>query len=86
MLKFLSGLSLGYGIGLLLAPAKGEDTRRKLLEQAQDLAHAPERKVNEVLNAVPDKAAELASDAARKSAQEAVDKLREKTGLSSTGT
>lgn len=85
MLKFLSGISLGFGIGLLIAPARGTETRRKLAEEARHIATAPQRKMNEVLDAVPDKAAELASDAARKAAQQAVDNVREKTGLRETG-
>jgi gas vesicle protein len=88
MLKFLSGLSLGIGLGLLFTPASGEETRRKLRANLRQIAHAPERKVNEVLDTVPEKAAELASEAARKAAQQAVDNVREKTGLrpSPTGT
>lgn len=85
MLKFLSGISLGFGIGLLIAPARGAETRRKLADEAGNIVRAPERKLNEVLDAVPDKAAELASDAARKAAQQAVDNVREKTGLRETG-
>lgn len=86
MLKFLSGLSLGIGIGLLFTPSSGEETRRKLRANLRQLAHAPERKANQMLDAVPDKAAELAAEAARKAAQQAVDNVREKTGLRPTPT
>jgi gas vesicle protein len=37
MLKFLFGLALGSAIGLVLAPASGEETRRQILEKAEDL-------------------------------------------------
>ncbi len=86
MLKFLGGLAAGFGIGLLIAPAAGEETRRELLDKARDIVRYPEKKANELLDAVPDKAAQVAADAARQAAVEAVAKVREKTGLPPTGT
>lgn len=32
MMKFLLGIALGYGIGLVIAPASGEETRRRIAE------------------------------------------------------
>jgi gas vesicle protein len=37
MIKFLLGISIGAAIGLVIAPASGEETRRQLLEKADDL-------------------------------------------------
>jgi gas vesicle protein len=34
MNNFLKGVLIGVGIGLLVAPMKGEETRRKLMERA----------------------------------------------------
>ena len=34
MTRFMTGLLLGVGIGLLVAPEKGEDTRQTLADQA----------------------------------------------------
>jgi gas vesicle protein len=36
MSKFMTGLLLGVGVGLLLAPEKGEDTRESIAETAED--------------------------------------------------
>ena len=35
MAKFITGLLLGVGIGLLLAPEKGEDTREAIADTAE---------------------------------------------------
>ena len=34
--KFLGGLALGAGIGILLAPDKGENTRKVLKKKIED--------------------------------------------------
>jgi len=36
MLKFLAGLGCGIGLGLLIAPAAGSETRERLLDQLED--------------------------------------------------
>ena len=101
MLKFIAGLAAGYAVGLLIAPASGEETRQRLMEQARelpdrarevadkarDLAQAPQRKANEFLNELPNKAADVAAETARKATEQAVGRVREKTGLQdNTGT
>jgi gas vesicle protein len=43
MNKFVKGMLVGIGIGLLVAPMKGEETRRKIGERIQQLrAYLPE--------------------------------------------
>ena len=37
MSRFMTGLLMGVGIGLLLAPEKGEDTRESIAETAGNL-------------------------------------------------
>lgn len=37
MSRFMTGLLMGVGIGLLLAPEKGEDTRESIAETANNL-------------------------------------------------
>ena len=36
LLRFAAGVGVGIGVGMLLAPDKGEETRAKLAEKAQD--------------------------------------------------
>jgi len=38
MKSFLAGIGLGFGVGLLLAPAAGSETRKKLIETVSDQA------------------------------------------------
>jgi gas vesicle protein len=40
MNKFLLGLSIGVGLGILFAPMSGEETRRNLSDRANDLAES----------------------------------------------
>ena len=37
MLRLVVGLGIGAGVGLLIAPANGEETRTKLAEKAQEV-------------------------------------------------
>lgn len=36
-MKFFLGLSIGIAAGLLFAPARGEETRRQIVEKADEL-------------------------------------------------
>jgi gas vesicle protein len=44
--KFLWGLSLGALFGVLFAPRKGDDTRKKLAKEAEDLKGSLEKAIN----------------------------------------
>ncbi|MGH9524118.1 MAG: YtxH domain-containing protein, partial [Terriglobales bacterium] len=63
------------GLGVLFAPARGEETREQLSRKAEELAEAPRRKVEESIadarRAAGDKGAELG----RKAAETAVDQI-----------
>ncbi len=52
-LAFLGGAAIGAALGILLAPQKGKDTRKKILSKAQELADgvtdAAKEKYNELL-------------------------------------
>ena len=54
MKSFLVGLGVGVGLGLLFAPARGEDTRRELGERLNNIAENARRKGREVAERVRD--------------------------------
>lgn len=71
MLRFIAGLVCGAGVGLLIAPASGESTRRRLLEAARD----PEQMAREAVSNIREKAGEMGADLGRQAAQKAVDRV-----------
>lgn len=58
MSKLLVGLTAGILIGVLLAPDKGSETRRKLREQANDLKD----QFNDFIDNLGNKAEDVAED------------------------
>lgn len=71
MLRFIAGLLCGAGVGLLIAPASGESTRRRLLQAARD----PEQLAREAVTNIREKAGEMGADLGRQAAQKAVDQV-----------
>ena len=71
MLKFLAGIGTGIGIGLMVAPAAGRETRRQLLETAKDPTGAVRNQVEQVRQ----KAGDMGANVGRQAAQQAVDKV-----------
>jgi len=59
MLKFLIGIGCGVGLGLLIAPARGEETREQLMELASHPADVARQKVQEVRENIAQMGAEL---------------------------
>ena len=68
MLRFLIGIGCGVGLGLLIAPASGEETREQLLQKPREAA---QRKVQEVREDI----AQMGADLGRKVAEKAVDNV-----------
>lgn len=71
MLKFIAGLVCGAGVGLLIAPASGEDTRRRLAQAARN----PEELAREAVANIREKAGDMGADLGRQAAQKAVDQV-----------
>ena len=71
MLKFLAGIGTGVGIGLMIAPAAGRDTRRQLLDIAKD----PTGAVRDRVQQAREKAGDIGANLGRQAAQKAVDKV-----------
>jgi len=71
MLKLLAGIGCGVAVGLLIAPAPGEETRRQLLELARDPRGVARRKVRDLREEI----AQAGADLGRRVAETAVDKV-----------
>jgi gas vesicle protein len=71
MVKFLIGIGCGAALGLLIAPAPGEEIRRQLLEIARHPREAARRKVREVREDI----AQMGADLGRQVAEKAMDKV-----------
>lgn len=78
MKKFIIGLLLGLGIGLLVAPMRGEETRRQLAERFAELrGYPPENEqLNEYVRRVLDRVSQTSSNL-KDYAQQAVSKVRD---------
>lgn len=54
MSKFMIGLLMGVGIGILIAPEKGEDTRESIAETAENLKNTFNRLVGKAKTQLSD--------------------------------
>ena len=82
MNKFITGLLLGLGIGLLVAPMKGEETRRQLAERFAEMrGYLPENEqFNEYVHQVSGHVSQAGSNL-KDYAQQAVSTVKD-TGSS----
>lgn len=75
-MRFLLGFGIGIGLGMIIAPASGAETRRKLRETITDLAHLPEERLQEAAENIEAKAGDLGSRVGRQAAEAAVESVR----------
>jgi len=71
MFKFIAGILCGTAAGILLAPAPGARTRRRLTEAIRD----PEELARETISNARDKAGEMGANLGRQAAEKAVDRV-----------
>jgi len=78
MKKFITGLLLGLGIGLLIAPMRGEETRRQLAERFAEMrGYLPENEqFNEYVQQVSDRVTQTSSNL-KDYSQQAVSKVKD---------
>jgi gas vesicle protein len=55
LLGILAGTAAGAVLGILFAPERGKETRRKLVEKGEDYADAVKDKLDELLGDIADK-------------------------------
>ena len=78
--KFLTGLATGFVLGILFAPDKGDETRKRLAQKGNDLKDTITSKLNSLGNEVSNE-----YDHAKNKASELVEKGKEKMGAMKTG-
>jgi gas vesicle protein len=76
-MRFLLGFAIGFGVSLLFAPASGAETRRSLVQRAQELMELPRQKAQEAAEIAKQKAGEVGSRVGRQAAESAVDAVQE---------
>jgi len=67
LLGLLAGVAVGAALGILFAPAKGSDTRKKIYDKGEDLTEGLKEKFDEFLENISrqqQEAAEAASEVA----------------------
>jgi gas vesicle protein len=80
----LLGAAVGVAVGILLAPDKGSETRKKMADGANDLANDAEEEIKEVIDALKKKVSEMEStlskglDAAKKMVEEKSNEIKSK--------
>lgn len=61
-MKFLLGFGVGAVLGILFAPARGEQTRAELAEKARQLIRVPRQRAHEKLEQAAERAREEAGE------------------------
>ncbi len=76
-MRFILGLSIGVVVGLLFAPDRGEQTRRKLWERAQEAGLTPREAALRMTEDAEKKAGDLGERIGRRVGEATVEAIRE---------
>jgi gas vesicle protein len=63
LLGLIAGAAIGAALGILFAPDKGTETRRKISKQGNDLADNLKGKITDLVDGVKEKFSSLNSEA-----------------------
>ena len=75
--KFILGFGIGIALGMLFAPAKGEEMRARFTAKAKEVVDLPRKKAVEMADAGKKKAAELGEKIGRQTAEAAVEAVEQ---------
>lgn len=84
LLGVLAGVAVGATLGILFAPDKGSNTRKKISKKGEDFAEGLEEQFNAFLESVTQKFEELKQEAevAAQNGQNAVEETAEEVNYS----
>jgi gas vesicle protein len=75
-MRFVIGFAAGFVLSLILAPTRGEVTRRRLAQKTRELMQAPKKKIKraaeEAAEAAKERAGEIGAEVGRRAAESAV--------------
>ncbi len=83
LLGFLGGLAVGAIAGILLAPDKGSNTRKAIMDMAGDVTDAVENSIHDALDRVKEKYADAVKEG-EQLAEKAVAAMNEMKGEASS--
>lgn len=76
-MRFILGLSIGVVVGLLYAPDRGVETRRKLRERIEDAGMSPRQAALRMTDEAEKKAGDLGERIGRRVGEATVEAIRE---------
>jgi gas vesicle protein len=76
-MKFIIGLSIGVVIGMVYAPASGEETRRKLRERIEDAGISPRQAALRMTDEAEKKAGNLGERIGRRVGEATLEAIRD---------
>ena len=82
MTGFITGAAIGGILGVLFAPEKGTETRRKISEKTNDMANSLKDNFNEFVDGVKDKFGKTGTEDVE---ENAIAKTKKFKGQASTG-
>ena len=80
MFKFIFGMGIGVALGMIFAPASGEETRNMIAENFGDIVAAPGQKLDEALDNVQEQAGEIGKRLGQNIVESAVEAVRPDLG------